>query len=77
MQTRNARGLVAPSIATGLGAFTHTLGTFVPVIEASGFAIATAATAIGTVVGGHSGQLNYLWSTSSISSQTKIHIQSI
>ncbi|CAL5336927.1 unnamed protein product [Camellia sinensis] len=51
MQTRNARELVAPAIAAGLGAFTHTLGTFVPVIGASGFAIAAAATAIGTVVG--------------------------
>ncbi|CAL5391481.1 unnamed protein product [Camellia sinensis] len=52
LETRNARELVAPVIAAGLGAFTHTLGTFVPVIGASGFAIAAAATAIGTVVVG-------------------------
>ncbi|KAL7164258.1 hypothetical protein ACSBR2_040212 [Camellia fascicularis] len=49
MQTRNAIGLVASAIATGLGALTHTLGILIPVIGASGFA--TAATAIGTVVG--------------------------
>ncbi|CAL5443784.1 unnamed protein product [Camellia sinensis] len=47
----NATGLVAPIIATGLGALTHTLGTLVPVIRASGFATAAATTAIGTVVG--------------------------
>ncbi|CAL5408880.1 unnamed protein product [Camellia sinensis] len=29
--TRNATGLVAPAIAAGLGALTHTLGTLVPV----------------------------------------------
>ncbi|THG14374.1 hypothetical protein TEA_027790 [Camellia sinensis var. sinensis] len=53
-RTRNARELVAPTIAVGLGAFTHTLGTLVPVIGASGFAIAAAAatTAIGIVVVG-------------------------
>ncbi|THF96447.1 hypothetical protein TEA_020634 [Camellia sinensis var. sinensis] len=50
--TRNAKGLVTPAIAAGLGALTHTLGTLVPVIGASGFATATAAaaTAIGIVV---------------------------
>ncbi|KAL7191037.1 hypothetical protein ACSBR2_023167 [Camellia fascicularis] len=47
---RNATGLVAPAIAAGLGALTHTLGTLVPMIGASGFVIATAATAIGIVV---------------------------
>ncbi|THG23424.1 hypothetical protein TEA_024928 [Camellia sinensis var. sinensis] len=49
--TRNATGLVALAIVAGLGALTHTLGTLVPVIGANGFAIAAAATAIGTVVG--------------------------
>ncbi|CAL5345215.1 unnamed protein product [Camellia sinensis] len=51
--TRNATGLVAPAIAAGLGALTHTMGTLVPVIGASGFATTTAAiaTAIETVVG--------------------------
>ncbi|XP_028120684.1 uncharacterized protein LOC114318042 isoform X1 [Camellia sinensis] len=49
--TRNATGLVALAIAMGLGAFTHTLGTLVPVIRASGFATVAAATTIGTVVG--------------------------
>ncbi|CAL5361186.1 unnamed protein product [Camellia sinensis] len=34
-----------------MGALTHTLGTLVPVIRASGFATAAAATAIGTVIG--------------------------
>ncbi|CAL5344836.1 unnamed protein product [Camellia sinensis] len=48
--TRNATGLVAPAIATGLGVLTHTSGTLVPVIGASGFAIAAAATTIGTIV---------------------------
>ncbi|THG11059.1 hypothetical protein TEA_023390 [Camellia sinensis var. sinensis] len=48
--TRNATGLVAPAIAAGLGALTHTLGTLVPVIRASAFATVAAATAIGTVV---------------------------
>ena len=51
MQTRNAKGLVALAIVVGLGAFTHTLGTLVPVIGASGFATVAAAIAIGTVVG--------------------------
>ncbi|KAL7205666.1 hypothetical protein ACSBR2_018568 [Camellia fascicularis] len=50
-KTRNATGLVAPVIAAGLGALTYTLDTLVPVIGASGFATAAAATAIGTVVG--------------------------
>ncbi|CAL5344594.1 unnamed protein product [Camellia sinensis] len=52
VKTRNAKGLVTPAIAAGLGALTHTLGTLVPVIGASGFATATAAaaTAIGIVV---------------------------
>ena len=50
MQTRNATRLVAPTIAIGLGALTHTLGTLVPVIGAGGFATAAAATAIQTVV---------------------------
>ncbi|XP_028052094.1 uncharacterized protein LOC114256638 [Camellia sinensis] len=49
--TRNATGLVAATIATGLGALTHTLGTFIPVIGASGFATAPAATVIETVIG--------------------------
>ncbi|CAL5391726.1 unnamed protein product [Camellia sinensis] len=49
--TRNARELVAPTIAAGLGAFTHTLGTLVPVIGASGFAIAIAAAAATTAIG--------------------------
>ncbi|THG01885.1 hypothetical protein TEA_018068 [Camellia sinensis var. sinensis] len=48
--TRNATGLVAPAIVTGLGALTHTLGTLVPVIEASGFAASATTTVIGTVV---------------------------
>ncbi|KAF5959932.1 hypothetical protein HYC85_001141 [Camellia sinensis] len=48
--TRNATGLVASAIAVGLGALTHTLGTFVLVTRASGFATAAVATAIGTVV---------------------------
>ncbi|CAL5323124.1 unnamed protein product [Camellia sinensis] len=48
--TRNATGLVASAIAVGLGALTHTLGTFVLVTGASGFATAAVATAIGTVV---------------------------
>ncbi|CAL5419446.1 unnamed protein product [Camellia sinensis] len=48
---RNATGLVAPAIAVGLGALTRTLGTLVPVVGASGFATAAAATAIGTIVG--------------------------
>ncbi|XP_028111913.1 putative phospholipid-transporting ATPase 9 isoform X2 [Camellia sinensis] len=52
LKTRNATGLVAPTIATGLGVLTHTLGTLVPVIGASGFATAAAATVIGTIVGG-------------------------
>ncbi|CAL5394833.1 unnamed protein product [Camellia sinensis] len=43
--------LVISAIAAGLGALTHTLGTLVPVIGANGFATATAATAIGTIVG--------------------------
>ncbi|CAL5391171.1 unnamed protein product [Camellia sinensis] len=47
--TRNAIGLVALAIVASLGALTHTLDTLVPVIEASGFAIAVIA--IGTVVG--------------------------
>ena len=53
LQTRNATGLVAPAIVAGLGALTHTLGTLVPVIGASGFATAAAAaaTVIRTVVG--------------------------
>ncbi|THG18525.1 hypothetical protein TEA_015223 [Camellia sinensis var. sinensis] len=50
IQTRNATGLVAPAIAVDLGALTYTLGTFVPVIGASGFATAAGATALGTVV---------------------------
>ncbi|CAL5408442.1 unnamed protein product [Camellia sinensis] len=45
VKTRNAKGLVTPAIAAGLGALTHTLGTLVPVIGASGFATATAAAA--------------------------------
>ncbi|CAL5419444.1 unnamed protein product [Camellia sinensis] len=49
-KTRNATSLVAPAIAVGLGAFTHILGTLVPVIGASGFAAAAAATALGTIV---------------------------
>ncbi|GMP96082.1 hypothetical protein CsSME_00044884 [Camellia sinensis var. sinensis] len=48
--TRNATGLVAPAIAVGLGVLTHTSGTLVPVIGASGFVTAAAATTIGTVV---------------------------
>ncbi|GMP40891.1 hypothetical protein CsSME_00011174 [Camellia sinensis var. sinensis] len=51
MLTRNATRLVASPNVASLGALTHTLGTFVPVIGASGFATAVAATAIGTVVG--------------------------
>ncbi|CAL5350400.1 unnamed protein product [Camellia sinensis] len=53
LMKRNATGLVAPAIAVGLGALTHTLGTLVLVIGASGFATAAAAaaTAIGTIVG--------------------------
>ncbi|XP_028060757.1 heat shock protein 60, mitochondrial-like [Camellia sinensis] len=47
MQTRNATRLVAPTIAMGLGALTHTLGTLVLVIGASGFAITIVATTIG------------------------------
>ncbi|CAL5411479.1 unnamed protein product [Camellia sinensis] len=52
--TRNATGLVAPAIAAGLGALTHTMGTLVPMIRASGFATTTTATAtaIEIVVGG-------------------------
>ncbi|XP_028100515.1 uncharacterized protein LOC114299868 isoform X4 [Camellia sinensis] len=50
-ETRNATWLVALAIIVGLGALTHTLGTLVPVIEASGFATAAAATTIRTVVG--------------------------
>ncbi|GMP92848.1 hypothetical protein CsSME_00042924 [Camellia sinensis var. sinensis] len=50
-KTRNATKLVAPAIVGGLGALTHTLDTLVPVIGASGFATAAAATAIGTIVG--------------------------
>ena len=50
MQTRNATGLVAPAIATSLGALTYTLGTLVPMIGASGFATAATTTVIGTVV---------------------------
>ncbi|KAF5937899.1 hypothetical protein HYC85_025405 [Camellia sinensis] len=49
--TRNAKGLVTSAIAVGLGALTHTLGTLVLAIGASGFATAAAATAIGIVVG--------------------------
>ncbi|KAF5957061.1 hypothetical protein HYC85_004286 [Camellia sinensis] len=49
-ETRNATGLVAPAIVAGLGALTHTLGTLVPVIEASGFAASATTTVIGTVV---------------------------
>ncbi|KAL7227646.1 hypothetical protein ACSBR1_022505 [Camellia fascicularis] len=49
--TRNATGVVAPAIAAGLGALTHTLGTLVPVIGISRFATAIAATIIETVVG--------------------------
>ncbi|CAL5404589.1 unnamed protein product [Camellia sinensis] len=48
MKTRNATRLVAPAIVAGLGALTHTLGTLVPVIGASGFA--TVAIAIGIIV---------------------------
>ncbi|XP_028059835.1 uncharacterized protein LOC114263488, partial [Camellia sinensis] len=48
-KTRNATGLVAPAIATSLGALTYTLGTLVPMIGASGFATATPVTAIETV----------------------------
>ncbi|CAL5391359.1 unnamed protein product [Camellia sinensis] len=44
--------LIAPVIAAGLGVLTHTLGTLVLVIGASGFATTAAATTIGTVVGG-------------------------
>ncbi|KAL7161867.1 hypothetical protein ACSBR2_042360 [Camellia fascicularis] len=44
LPTRNAAGLVAPAIVTSLG-------TLVPVIRASGFAITATATTIGTVVG--------------------------
>ncbi|KAL7250423.1 hypothetical protein ACSBR1_012434 [Camellia fascicularis] len=44
--------LIAPAIAAGLGVLTHTSGTFVPMIGASGFATTVAATTIGTVVGG-------------------------
>ncbi|XP_028111005.1 protein RETICULATA-RELATED 6, chloroplastic-like [Camellia sinensis] len=50
-QTRNTTRLVALAIAAGLGALTHTLGTVVPVILASGFATVTTAIVIGTVVG--------------------------
>ncbi|XP_028053052.1 uncharacterized protein LOC114257492 [Camellia sinensis] len=50
LPTRNATGLVASAIVARLGVSTHTFGTFVLVIGASGFATATAATAIGTVV---------------------------
>ncbi|KAL7217469.1 hypothetical protein ACSBR2_010841 [Camellia fascicularis] len=52
-QTRNATGLVALAIVVGLCVLTHTLGTLIHVIGASGFATATAeaATTIGTVVG--------------------------
>ncbi|CAL5381497.1 unnamed protein product [Camellia sinensis] len=50
-ETRNATWLVALAIIAGLGALTHTLGTLVPVIEASEFATAAAATTIRTVVG--------------------------
>ncbi|CAL5397859.1 unnamed protein product [Camellia sinensis] len=49
--TRNATGLVPLAIVAGLDALTHTLGTLVPMIRASGFAIGAVATAIGTVVG--------------------------
>ncbi|CAL5418653.1 unnamed protein product [Camellia sinensis] len=52
VKTRNTTGLVVPAIDAGLGALTHTLGTLIPVIGASGFATAVAATVIGTVVGG-------------------------
>ena len=51
MQTRNATWLVALAIIAGLGALTHTLGTRVPVIEASEFATAAVATTIRPVVG--------------------------
>ncbi|GMQ07294.1 hypothetical protein CsSME_00051547 [Camellia sinensis var. sinensis] len=51
VKTKNATLLVAPTIATTLGALTHTLGTLVPVIGASGFVTAAAATVIGIVVG--------------------------
>ncbi|XP_028071399.1 uncharacterized protein LOC114273788 [Camellia sinensis] len=52
LKTKNATELVAPAIVAGLGALTHTLGTIVPMIGASGLAIAAAATttAIGIVV---------------------------
>ncbi|CAL5419531.1 unnamed protein product [Camellia sinensis] len=43
------RGLVALAIAMGLGALVYTLGTLIPVIGASGFAV--AATAVGIIVG--------------------------
>ncbi|THG05245.1 hypothetical protein TEA_026872 [Camellia sinensis var. sinensis] len=51
LKTRNATGLVALAIAVGLGSLTHTLGTLVRVIGASGFATATAAIVVETVVG--------------------------
>ncbi|CAL5426192.1 unnamed protein product [Camellia sinensis] len=51
LQTKNATGLVAPAIATCLGALIHTLVTLVPMIGASGFATVAATTAIRTVVG--------------------------
>ena len=51
MQTRNATELVAAAIVAGIGALTHTFGTLVPMIRVSGFATATVAIAIGTVVG--------------------------
>ncbi|CAL5339946.1 unnamed protein product [Camellia sinensis] len=50
-KTRNATGLVAPAIATSLGALTYTLGTLVPMIGASGFATDAPVTAIETVAG--------------------------
>ncbi|THG02735.1 hypothetical protein TEA_005426 [Camellia sinensis var. sinensis] len=50
LQTRNATRLVAPTIAAGLGALTHTLGTLVLVIAESGFATATTATATATAI---------------------------
>ncbi|KAL7239005.1 hypothetical protein ACSBR2_004992 [Camellia fascicularis] len=45
-KTRNATELVAPAIATSLGALTYTLGTLIPMIGASGFVTAVPVTAI-------------------------------
>ncbi|KAL7259077.1 hypothetical protein ACSBR1_005056 [Camellia fascicularis] len=55
---RNATGLVARAIVASLDALTYTLGTLVPMIEASGFATAAPVTAIETIAGGQAEHQN-------------------